>query len=278
MKKRYLQHIIQSHPTTDGAGVKIDRVTMFDQPLTDPFLLLDEFQSETESDYIAGFPSHPHRGMETLSYLLHGSLEHQDHLGNKGIIHSGGAQWMSAGRGIIHSEMPARELDKLHGFQLWINLAATEKMQAPDYRDVQANEIPEIALKGTKIRAIAGHWQIENKEIKGPLNKLSAETSILDIQLEAGASLTISTKAHQRVLAKLYDGKLSTKPLAPEKSVLVFSEGDELVLSTEHGASLLLLSGTPIKEKVVHYGPFVMNSYEEIEQAIADYNSGKLGE
>lgn len=278
MKERRLQHIIQSHPATDGAGVKIQRVAMFDQPLSDPFLMLDEFQSETESDYIAGFPSHPHRGMETISYLLHGSLEHQDHLGNKGIIHSGGAQWMSAGRGIIHSEMPARELDKLHGFQLWINLAAAEKMQAPDYRDVEADEIPELALKGIKIRAIAGHWQIENKEIEGPLNKLSAETSILDIQLEAGASLKINTKAHQRVLAKLYDGQLSTKPLAPEKSVLVFSEGDELVLSTENGASLLLLSGTPIKEKVVHYGPFVMNSYEEIEQAIADYNSGKLGE
>lgn len=278
MKERRLQHIIQSHPATDGAGVKIQRVAMFDQPLTDPFLMLDEFQSETESDYIAGFPSHPHRGMETLSYLLHGSLEHQDHLGNKGIIHSGGAQWMSAGRGIIHSEMPARELDKLHGFQLWINLAAAEKMQAPDYRDVEADEIPELSLEGAKIRAIAGHWQIEDNQIEGPLNKLSAETSILDIRLEAGASLKINTKAHQRVIAKLYDGQLSTKPLAPEKSVLVFSEGDELVLSTEDGASLLLLSGTPIKEKVVHYGPFVMNSYEEIEQAIADYNSGSFGE
>ncbi len=278
MNNRYLQHIIQSQSATDGAGVKIQRVAMFDQPSTDPFLMLDEFQSETESDYIAGFPSHPHRGMETLSYLLHGSLEHQDHLGNKGIIHSGGAQWMSAGRGIIHSEMPARELDKLHGFQLWINLAAAEKMQAPNYRDVEADEIPEFVFKGAKVRAIAGHWQIEGKEINGPLSELSAETSILDIRLEAGASLKISTKAHQRVLAKLYDGQLSTNPLAPEKSVLVFSEGGMLELSTEYGACLLLLSGTPIKEKVVHYGPFVMNSYEEIEQAIADYNAGRFGE
>lgn len=278
MKTRHLQHVIQSQPATDGAGVKIQRVAMFDQPLTDPFLMLDEFQSATESDYIAGFPSHPHRGMETLSYLLHGSLEHQDHLGNKGIIHSGGAQWMSAGRGIIHSEMPARELDKLHGFQLWINLAAAEKMQAPKYRDVDTSEIPELVLKGALVRAIAGHWHIEGQEIKGPLNDLSAETSILDIRLEAGSSLTINTKAHQRVLAKLYDGQLSTQPMAPEKSVLVFSDGDKLQLNTEHGASLLLLSGTPIKEEIVHYGPFVMNTRAEIEQAIADYNAGRFGE
>lgn len=278
MSKRSLQHIIRSHPATDGAGVKLNRVAMFEEPLTDPFLMLDEFQSANESDYIAGFPSHPHRGMETLSYLLHGSLEHRDHLGNKGIIHSGGAQWMSAGRGIIHSEMPARELDKLHGFQLWINLPASEKMQAPNYRDVEAHEIPELTLNGAKVRAIAGHWQIEDLEITGPLNKLSAETAILDICLEAGTSLKIKTKAHQCVLAKLYEGQLSTSPLAPEKSVLVFSEGEELELKTENGAKLILLSGTPIKEKVVHYGPFVMNSYAEIEQAIADFNSGHFGE
>lgn len=278
MRTRQLEHIIQSHPATDGAGVKLNRVALFEQPLTDPFLMLDEFQSANESDYIAGFPPHPHRGIETLSYLLYGSMEHQDHLGNKGLIHSGGAQWMSAGRGIIHSEMPARELDKLHGFQLWINLAGAEKMQAPKYRDVAAHEIPELAMTGAKVRAIAGQWEIEGQSIEGPLDDLSAQAGYLDITLEPGASLNIKTKPHQRVLAKLYDGQLTTTPLAPEKSLLVFSDGESLVLKTQQGAKLLLLSGTPIKEPVAHHGPFVMNTYAEIKQAIDDYNAGRFGE
>lgn len=278
MRTRQLEQIIQSHPTTDGAGVKLNRIALFDQPLTDPFLMLDEFQSANENDYIAGFPPHPHRGIETLSYLLYGSMEHQDHLGNKGLIHSGGAQWMSAGRGIIHSEMPARELDKLHGFQLWINLAAAEKMQAPKYRDVEAHEIPERSFTGAKVRVIAGQWKIAGQTIQGPLDDLSADAGYLDISLEPGASLNINTKAHQRVLAKLYDGQLITTPMAPEKSLLVFSDGENLELKSQTGAKLLLLSGTPIRETVVHHGPFVMNTYAEIKQAIADYNAGRFGE
>ena len=278
MRKRLLQHILKSHPATDGAGVKMNRIAMFDQPLTDPFLMLDEFQSENESDYIAGFPSHPHRGMETLSYLLHGSLEHRDHLGHKGIIHSGGAQWMSAGRGIIHSEMPARELDKLHGFQLWINLPAAQKMKEPDYRDVEANEIPETQLETAKLRTIAGTWEIEGTQTVGPLQNLAADTAILDVSLKPNSTLIINTKPQQRVLVKLYEGQLATSPVAPEKSLLVFGEGDSLELKTVGGAKLLVLSGTPIKEKIVHYGPFVMNSYDEIQQAIEDYNAGRFGE
>ena len=142
MNPRSLQHIIPSHASSDGDGVKIRRVAMFDQPLTDPFLMLDELSSDNPDDYIGGFPPHPHRGMETLTYLRHGSLEHRDHLGNRGLINSGGAQWMSAGRGIIHSEMPALDMQRLHGFQLWINLPAKDKMSAPKYRDVPAAEIP----------------------------------------------------------------------------------------------------------------------------------------
>jgi redox-sensitive bicupin YhaK (pirin superfamily) len=261
-----LLKIIPSQGTSDGAGVKLSRVAMFDEPLTDPFLMLDEFASSNESDYIAGFPAHPHRGMETLSYLLHGSLEHQDHVGNKGMIHSGGAQWMSAGRGIIHSEMPARELDKLQGFQLWINLPAEQKM------------LPELHLEGVKVRAIAGSWQIAGQQLQGPLQDLAAEAGYLDIHLDAGASLTLNTRTDQRVLVKQYQGVIDTSPQAPEKALLVFSQADELTLSSRNGARMIVLMGTPIKEKIVHYGPFVMNSHAEIEQAIHDYKSGRFGE
>ncbi len=273
-----LVKIIPSHSASDGAGVKLSRVAMFDEPLTDPFLMLDEFASSNENDYIAGFPAHPHRGMETLSYLLHGSLEHQDHLGNKGMIHSGGAQWMSAGRGIIHSEMPARELDKLQGFQLWINLPAAQKMLAPKYRDIESQEIPELHLEGVKVRAIAGSWKIAGQQLQGPLQDLAAEAGYLDIHLDAGASLTLSTRADQRVLVKQYQGVIDTSPQAPEKSLVVFSQADEIKLSSRNGARVIVLMGTPIKEKIVHYGPFVMNSHAEIEQAIHDYNSGRFGE
>lgn len=277
MTLRQLQHIIPSHDTSDGDGVKIRRVAMFDQPVTDPFLMLDELSSDNPDDFIGGFPPHPHRGMETLTYLRHGSLEHRDHLGNRGLINSGGAQWMSAGRGIIHSEMPAREMQQLHGFQLWINLPARNKMSEPKYRDVPANEIPSVEFNGALVRAIAGDWRIEGQTLNGPLNDLAADAGYLDIELTAGAELHLQTPAEQRVIALVYSGFLDTAPMAPAKAMLVFAEGDELLLKAKSDAKLILLRGTPIKEKVVHYGPFVMNSVEEIHQAINDYNSGAFG-
>ncbi len=277
MNPRTLQHIIPSHPSSDGDGVKIRRVAMFDQPVTDPFLMLDELSSDNPDDYIGGFPPHPHRGMETLTYLRHGSLEHRDHLGNRGLITSGGAQWMSAGRGIIHSEMPALDMRRLHGFQLWINLPAKEKMSAPKYRDVPAEEIPQLNFPQAQIQVIAGGWNINGQHCEGPLMDLAADAGYLDISLQAGTSLTITTPPEQRVIALVYKGQLDTSPLAPEKSLLVFGQGDELPLQAHSETGLILLRGTPIREKVVHYGPFVMNSIEEIQQAIADYNSGRFG-
>ncbi len=278
MNERQLQHIIPSHPTSDGDGVKIRRVALFDQPVADPFLMLDELSSDNPDDFIGGFPPHPHRGMETLTYLRHGSLEHRDHMGNRGMINSGGAQWMSAGRGVIHSEMPAREMQQLHGFQLWINIPAKDKMQAPKYRDVSAAEIPLIThSNGMQVRIIAGRWQIEGDDIQGPLTDLAAHAGYLDIELPAGSSLSLPTPAEQNVVAFVYQGQLQTQPLAPEKSLLVFSKGDKLTLSAQHDTKLLLLSGNTIGEKIVHYGPFVMNSIEEIEQAIQDYNAGRFG-
>jgi redox-sensitive bicupin YhaK (pirin superfamily) len=278
MNERQLQHIIPSHPTSDGDGVKIRRVALFDQPVADPFLMLDELSSDNPDDFIGGFPPHPHRGMETLTYLRHGSLEHRDHMGNRGMINSGGAQWMSAGRGVIHSEMPAREMQQLHGFQLWINIPAKDKMQAPKYRDVSAAEIPLITQSnGMQVRVIAGQWQIEGNNIHGPLTDLAAHAGYLDIELPAGSSLSLPTAAEQNVVAFVYQGQLQTQPLAPEKSLLVFGKGEQLILNAQSDTKLLLLSGNTIGEKIVHYGPFVMNSIEEIEQAIQDYNAGRFG-
>ncbi len=278
MNERQLQHIIPSHPTSDGDGVKIRRVALFDQPVADPFLMIDELSSDNPDDFIGGFPPHPHRGMETLTYLRHGSLEHRDHMGNRGMINSGGAQWMSAGRGVIHSEMPAREMQQLHGFQLWINIPAKDKMQAPKYRDVSAAEIPLIThSNGLQVRVIAGQWQIEGNNIQGPLTDLAAHAGYLDIELPAGSSLSLPTPAEQNVVAFVYQGQLQTQPLAPEKSLLVFSKGEQLILNAQSDTKLLLLTGNTIGEKIVHYGPFVMNSIEEIEQAIQDYNAGRFG-
>ncbi len=278
MNERQLQHIIPSHPASDGDGVKIRRIALFDQPVADPFLMLDELSSDNPDDFIGGFPPHPHRGMETLTYLRHGSLEHRDHMGNRGMINSGGAQWMSAGRGVIHSEMPAREMQQLHGFQLWINIPAKDKMQAPKYRDVSAAEIPLIThSNGVQVRVIAGQWQIEGNNIQGPLNDLAAEAGYLDIELPAGSSLNLSTPAEQNVVAFVYQGQLQSQPLAPEKSLLVFGKGEQLILNAQNNTKLLLLSGNTIGEKIVHYGPFVMNGIEEIEQAIQDYNAGCFG-
>ncbi len=278
MNERQLQHIIPSHPTSDGDGVKIRRVALFDQPVADPFLMLDELSSDNPDDFIGGFPPHPHRGMETLTYLRHGSLEHRDHMGNRGMINSGGAQWMSAGRGVIHSEMPAREIQQLHGFQLCINIPATDKMQAPKYRDVSVAEIPLITQSnGMQVRVIAGQWQIEGNNIQGPLTDLAAHAGYLDIELPAGSSLSLPTAAEQNVVAFVYQGQLQTQPLAPEKSLLVFGKGEQIILNARSDTKLLLLSGNTIGEKIVHYGPFVMNSIEEIEQAIQDYNAGRFG-
>jgi redox-sensitive bicupin YhaK (pirin superfamily) len=199
-------------------------------------------------------------------------------MGNRGMINSGGAQWMSAGRGVIHSEMPAREMQQLHGFQLWINIPAKDKMQAPKYRDVSAAEIPLITQSnGIQVRVIAGQWQIESNNIQGPLTDLAAHAGYLDIELPAGSSLSLPTPAEQNVVAFVYQGQLQTQPLAPEKSLLVFGQGEQLILNAQSDTKLLLLSGNTIGEKIVHYGPFVMNSIEEIEQAIQDYNAGRFG-
>jgi len=273
-----IKHILASQHAADGDGVQIQRVALFNQPLADPFLLLDELASDNPDDYIGGFPPHPHRGMETLTYLRHGTLTHTDHMGNKGEIHSGGAQWMSAGRGVIHSEMPARELDRLHGFQLWINLPASDKMQAAQYRDVEQQEMTEIMLPNAgKARVIAGNWQLNGKPYSGPLMSLAADARYLDVSLKQGQSLHLSALPDDyTLLAYPYDGQLQTNIHSPSRSLLVIDHRGEAEIVAATDVSFLLLAGRPLREPVVHYGPFVMNSHEEIEQAIRDYQNGTL--
>ena len=229
---------------------------------------------------MGGFPPHPHRGMETLTYLRKGALHHKDHLGNRGEIRSGGAQWMSAGKGIIHSEMPELDGGGLHGFQLWINLPAKEKMSTPKYRDVPATEIPVITLDNEiEISVIAGSWNIQESQVNGPLDSLAADARYLDITLPAGESLTLPIEAELRPVVYVYEGELESGQTVQPKSLLIYSiEGDELTLTAKTDSKLLLLCGKPILEPIAHYGPFVMNTAEEIEQAIQDYNSGNFGQ
>ena len=279
MTQRTLENIIRSYPSSDGDGVKIRRLALFNQRDADPFLMLDELVSDDEADYMGGFPPHPHRGMETLTYLRKGALIHKDHMGNRGEIRSGGAQWMSAGRGIIHSEMPELDQGGLHGFQLWINLPAKDKMSAPDYRDVPQSEIPVVALNtGGEVRVLAGDWYIEDQQVEGPLDKLAANASYLDVSLTQGEILTLPVTSGKRAIVYVYKGQLATGQSLTEKPLLIYStQGEELVFKAESDANFLVLTGDPILEPVAHYGPFVMNTHEEIEQAIKDYNSGQFG-
>ena len=281
---------IGSQASADGAGVKIQRVAGFQSPDLSPFLMLDEIRSENADDYIAGFPPHPHRGIETLTYMLNGEFEHSDHLGNRGAVSSGGAQWMRAGRGIIHSEMPAQpqggQGGGMHGFQLWINMAAANKMDKPTWRDIQGSEMPEQALdgEGSLIRLIAGRWTVNGEEISAPLTDAAAEAAVADIRLAADTEVDLPLPREHSAMVFVYRGALVTeRGTIPRGNMLLYGAGESLQLRATsgsetdgEGAGLLCLHGLPLREPVVHYGPFVMNSREEIEQALRDYNNGTL--
>lgn len=279
MTQRTLQAVIRSYPSSDGDGVKIRRLALFNQRLADPFLMLDELVSDDEKDYMGGFPPHPHRGMETLTYLRKGALIHRDHLGNRGEIRSGGAQWMSAGSGIIHSEMPELDMGGLHGFQLWINLPAKDKMSPPKYRDVPQSEIPVSSLPdGVTATVIAGDWDFSGGTISGPLNDLAASAAYADLCIPAGSEVAMTLAEGLRPIAYVYEGEIDCGQSVQPKSLLVYSTtGSELRLKAVTDSRVILLTGKPIQEPVAHYGPFVMNTMEEIEQAIQDYNSGRFG-
>jgi redox-sensitive bicupin YhaK (pirin superfamily) len=288
MNTRTLVQIIPAIATSDGAGVKLRRSLGGQRGLhVDPFLLLDEFYSDDPHDYIAGFPAHPHRGFETVTYMLDGHMRHQDHLGNRGDLGPGDVQWMTAARGIVHSEMPQQSEGRMRGFQLWLNLPSREKMTPARYRDIPAAEIPQQKLPhGGEVSVIAGTLELDGHTTSGPVNahdaKLSTDPLYLDVRLPAGAEFSASVAAGHNAFLYTYEGSAqvgpsgATAPL-PHRAAGVLSDGDGVrVQAGVEGAHFLLLAAKPVREPVVQYGPFVMNTREEIEQALADYRNGRL--
>ncbi|WP_020409923.1 pirin family protein [Hahella ganghwensis] len=277
MTQRQLQRVINATPTSDGAGVKISRIAGFSAPDFEPFLMLDEIRSADRGDFVAGFPDHPHRGIETLTYMKQGGFEHRDHLGHVGSIRTGGAQWMSAGRGIIHSETPLPEAQSMHGFQIWINLAAKNKMKPAEWSDAQPESIPELELTNGRIRAIAGKWQINDHLLTATLTALSQEASLLDVELEARADIILDTPETHQVAVFVYEGRLETTVSLQRQQLGIFESGAKLHLKAgDQGLGALVLSGLPVRESVAHYGPFVMNTTDELKQAMYDYQTGQL--
>jgi quercetin 2,3-dioxygenase len=288
MNTRTLVHIIESVPTSDGAGVKLRRSLGSQRGrYVDPFLMLDEFYSDDPHDYIAGFPSHPHRGFETVTYMLDGHMRHEDHLGNRGDLGPGDVQWMTAARGIIHSEMPQQSAGRMRGFQLWLNLPSNEKMKPANYRDIPGDQIPRLNLvHGGAVKVIAGTLNLHGTATSGPVNgadtKLSTDPLYLDIQLPPSAEFSAPLTAGHNAFLYTYEGSAkigavdSAKALPP-RAAGVLSDGDSMrVQAGAEGVRFLLLAAKPLREPVVQYGPFVMNTREEIEQALADYRSGHL--
>jgi redox-sensitive bicupin YhaK (pirin superfamily) len=281
---RALQRVIEGLATSDGAGVKLRRSLGQGQgSRLDPFLMLDEFSSDNPGDYIAGFPPHPHRGFETVTYMLDGHMRHEDHLGNVGELKNGGVQWMTAGRGIVHSEMPQQEEGRMRGFQLWINLPAKEKMKPAGYRDISPAEIPVAALpEGGTVKVIAGTLHIDGKEVAGPIQGLSTEPLYVDVVLPAGAVFSHPLGNHLNAFLYVYEGSVkigdadAPRPLKSQSAGFLSPGNRVEVRADAEGARFLLLAGRPLKEPVVQYGPFVMNTVEEIERAITDFQSGKF--
>ncbi len=273
-QNRQLASVITGQQTSDGAGVKLKRV-FSSQHGFDPFLLFDEFGSEEPADYLGGFPDHPHRGFETVTYMLKGAMLHRDHLGNEGHLRAGDVQWMTAAHGIIHSEMPEQEQGLLHGFQLWINLPASEKMKPPHYQDIAAATIPQIDLaESGYIKVIAGEYL----SIKGAVQGVSTQPLYLDVSLSPQQSLTVSTNAQHTVLVYVYHGEV-----AIDNKILHAGQLGQLIngniihtATQAQAARFLVLAALPLHEPVVQSGPFVMNSAEEIEQAFRDYRNGVL--
>lgn len=270
-----IKTIVQGMPASDGAGVKLKRV--LGQPILkrlDPFLMLDEFGSEEAADYIAGFPQHPHRGFQTVTYMLNGKMGHRDSEGNQGTIEDGGLQWMNAGRGIIHEEMPKQTEGRMRGFQLWVNLPASEKMSAPAYHDIPTANIPEVnSENGSLIRVLAGEYQGQ----QGAVTTQAVKPQFFDFHLVANELLRVDTQASHNGFLYVYEGSVQVGDKSLQKGQLgVLEFTDSLVLKTSSAARAILVSGEPIGEPIVQYGPFVMNTQEEINQALRDFQQGRL--
>ena len=276
VKARTVERTFKAMPTSDGAGVKLNRVIgRPGLPDLDPFLLLDEFRSEDGADYIAGFPDHPHRGFETVTYMLAGRMRHGDNKGNVGLLGPGSVQWMTAGRGIVHSEMPEQEDGLMQGFQLRVNLPAKDKMTAPRYQDIDPQDIPALDLaNGVRVKVIAG---VVNGT-KGAVDTGATQPTYLDVVLPAGAAFDHPIALGHNAFVYVYDGSVSVGDQTVVKTELgVLGEGDTIeVVAGEAGAKVLIVAGKPLGEPVARHGPFVMNTMAEIRQAAEDYLAGKF--
>jgi redox-sensitive bicupin YhaK (pirin superfamily) len=296
MSIRPVSQISQAQPTMEGAGVKLHRAFGFDDPSQcDPFLLLDDFRNEHPEDYLKGFPWHPHRGIETITYVLHGSVAHGDSLGMSGTLGAGDVQWMTAGSGIMHQEMPQGDASgRMHGFQLWANLPSSLKLTDPRYQDVEASQIPEIIDDdGTRVKVICGEFWGKS----GPVDGIAADPRYLDIYVPAGVSKTLPIDTYQKAFAYIFEGsgtfRDASKPFGVllekeidgeevlirdqpgNRSLILFGSGDEITVQAgENGMRFLLVSGTPIREPVAWHGPIVMNTREELQRAFTDLNAG----
>ncbi|QDE41436.1 pirin family protein [Luteibacter pinisoli] len=276
MGQRSITRRVRGMDTADGAGVKLKRV--IGQPaldMLDPFLTLDEFRSDQAGDYIEGFPDHPHRGFETVTYMLAGRMRHGDNQGNQGDLGPGSVQWMTAGRGLIHSEMPQQEEGLMWGFQLWVNLPAADKMTAPRYQDIPPSDIPVVQpAPGVTVKVVAG----ELAGATGPVSGIATDPIYLDIALEAGAALDVALPEGHSAFAYVFDGKAASVAgqVLSRGELAVLSKGDTVAFAAAEPARLLLVAGRPLAEPVARYGPFVMNTPAQIHEAIADFRAGKF--
>jgi redox-sensitive bicupin YhaK (pirin superfamily) len=275
MKTKKVVKKLEARPATDGAGVKLRRVFGYHElPEFDPFLMLDHFGSDDPDEYMAGFPWHPHRGIETVTYMLKGSIEHGDSMGNSGIIKEGDVQWMTAGGGIIHQEMPKNSPEGLEGFQLWVNLPAKDKMMNPRYREIKSSEIPEVYVKDEiSVKVIAGRYM----ESEGPVKDLIVDCKYLDINFKQNSIFTYNIPENKKTVIYVYAGEINV----PEEILtiskywtVILDKGNIVEVKGKKGTGILLFSGEPIKEEIFWGGPIVMSTKKDLQKAFEDYNNG----
>ncbi len=279
-RPRAVEGLVAGQATSDGAGVKLTRVlTHHLQRRLDPFLMLDAFGSDDPDDYIAGFPDHPHRGFETVTYMIAGRMRHRDSAGHEGLLENGGVQWMTAARGVIHSEIPQQEDGVMEGFQLWLNLHSSEKMKDPWYRDFQDAQVPKLVTpQGVAVTVIAG----ESHGVQGAVTRDITQPLYLDIHLPAGARFEQPLPAGHNAFVYVYRGEVTVGgTVVPAQRMGLLAndpQADGVVIEAGVDAKVLLIAGQPLNEPIVQYGPFVMNSQQEIYQALSDFREGRLGE
>lgn len=277
-RPRAVERLIAGQAVMDGAGVKINRVlTQSLQRRLDPFLMLDAFRSDDPNDYIAGFPDHPHRGFETVTYMIAGRMRHKDSAGHEGLLANGGVQWMTAGRGVIHSEMPEQEDGAMEGFQLWLNLPAQDKMIAPWYRDIPSGEIPKFETPaGVEVQVIAGSSQ----GVAGAVQRAASEPLYLDLHLPGGSSFAQALPPGHNAFLYVYRGEVTVgETVVAEKQMAILAnaqDADGIILHADQPSRVLLIAGSPLNEPIVQHGPFVMNTQEEIFQAVRDFRDGRF--